>query len=111
MLPTRLYTASAMAWALALYGLLRWTLARVRSAVSPWRVTGATAGTGWDAVQRWTRDVRARRLFAVVRAAPAGWPLRQMAARTATTLGGYALPSPEPPGLDVLAFHGAARAR
>ena len=53
----------------------------------------------------------AGRLFPTVRAMPDEWPARTVAARVAATLSASTLPSPEPPPLDVQAFHGAALAR
>ena len=111
-LTKRLYTASAVGWALALFGLLAATPRVIRSLVSPWRVLGATSASRWQTLQRWAGAAAAGRLFgASVRAMPPDWPARTVAARVATTLSACTLPSPEPPPLDVQAFHGAALAR
>lgn len=110
-LTKRLYSAAAIAWALALYGLSMLSPAAVRALVSPWRHWGATSAGRWQTLQRWAWTAAQGQLFACVRAMPPDWPSRKAAARAATVLGGQALPSPEPPPLDVLAFHGAALAR
>jgi len=87
----RLYSASAIALALALYGAAALAPGEVRRRVSPLRIVGATAAAGWASLRRWSRAVRAGRLFPVVRALPAEATLRQVAARAATTLAAYAL--------------------
>jgi hypothetical protein len=43
MLPRRLFSACAIALALALFGLSQLPLHAVRNRVSPWRTVGATA--------------------------------------------------------------------
>jgi len=86
----RLYSASAIALALTLYGVAALAPGEVRRRVSPLRIVGATAAAGWASLRRWSRAVRARRLFPVVRALPAEATLRQVAARAATTLAAYA---------------------
>lgn len=108
-LTARLYTASAIAWALALYGLERLAAAAVRKLLSPMLIVGATSAARWLTLRRWCRDVASRRLFRGVRLV-AG-TVREVAAAAASSLAAYALPTPEPPSLPVLAFHGAARAR
>ena len=87
----RLYSASAIALALALYGVAALAPGEVRRRVSPLRIVGATAAAGWASLRRWAGAVRGGRLFPVVRALPAEATLRQVAARTATTLAAYAL--------------------
>lgn len=104
----RLYSASAIGLALALYGLMKLSLAKVRAAVSPMAVTGATAVVTWLALRRWCRDVSGGRLFPRVRRV-AGRP-REVAEAAAASLAAYAVPAVEPPPLWVSAFHGAARA-
>jgi hypothetical protein len=98
----RLYSAGAIAVALALYGVAGLAPAEVRRQVSPLRIIGPTAVAGWASLKRWCRAVRARRLFPVVRALPADATLRQVAARAATTLAAYA------PGAGGLAVESAA---
>ena len=85
----------------------QWGPAEVRARVSPLRIVGATAAAGWASLRRWSRAVRAGRLFPVVRTLPAEATLRQVAARTATTLAAYA-PGAEGLAIDSAAFLGAA---
>ena len=108
-LTQRLYSASAIAWALALFGVLHAGAAQVRERVSPWAIWGASARR-WPTLLRWVAAVRSRRLFRCVRPAPPSWTSRRVAERAATTIAALALPSLEPPSIDVQAFHGAARA-
>lgn len=110
-LTKRLYTASAIAWALALFGVLMMTPTAIRELVSPLRIWGATSGARWQTLLRWAGAAAAGRLFLTVREMPAEWPARTVAARVAATLSASTVPSPEPPPLDVQAFHGAALAR
>jgi hypothetical protein len=103
----RLYSAGAVALALALYGVAGLSPAAVRRRVSPLQIVGTTAAAGWTSLRRWSHAVRAGRLFPVVRALPAGATLRQVAARAATTLAACA---PGAGGLPVTAaaFIGAS---
>ena len=110
-LTKRLYTAAAIGWALALYGLSLLTPTAVRRLVSPWTHWGARSAAGWQTLPRWAGAAAEGRLFDCVRPMPEEWSARKVAARAATTLAGHALPSPEPPALDVLSFRGAALAR
>lgn len=109
-LTKRLYTASAIAWALALFGLLM-TARAIRDLVSPLRIWGTTSAARWQTLLRWAVAAAAGRLFSTVREMPTEWAPRTVAARVAATLSACTLPSPEPPPLDVQAFHGAALAR
>jgi hypothetical protein len=108
-LTARLYTASAIALGLALYGLSRLSLMAVRKAISPMSVIGATSAARWLTVRRWCRDVTRERLFCGVRRV-AG-TARQVAEAAAASLSAWAPPRPEPPSLPALAFHGAALPR
>lgn len=107
-LPGRLYTASAVALALALYGLRHLTTAAVRALVSPMLAVGATSAVRWLTLKRWCRVVGTPVLFRGVRRVE-GTP-RRVAAEAAASLAAHALPSLEPPPLHVQAFLGAARA-
>jgi len=106
LLARRLYSAGAVALALALWGVAGLAPAEVRARVSPFTIVGATAAAGWASLRRWSRAVRAGRLFPAVRALPAEASLRQVAARAATTL---AASAPGPGGLSIesAAFLGA----
>ncbi len=108
----RRYTTAAIAWALALFGLENHSAATVRERIAPGRRFGATAAAGWAQLRRWVRAVRERRLFAVVRAAPAKWTARQVAERAASTLASWATPELRATlTLAAQAWHGALRAR
>jgi hypothetical protein len=106
LLPGRLYSAGAIALALALWGVAELAPAEVRRGVSPHRIVGTTAAAGWASLRRWSRAVRAGRLFPVVRALPEEARLRQVAARAATTLAAFA-PGAGGLSIDSAAFLGA----
>jgi hypothetical protein len=100
LLPRRLYTASAIGLALAMWALLGMTEAAVRTRVSPFATVGATAIGSWITVRRWAADTANKRLFATSRASPEDFTLRQHAERAASALRALA-----PAGLT--ATHGA----
>lgn len=104
----RLYSAAAIALALALWGVNGLAAREVRRRVSPWRRLGATAASGWASLRRWARVVRAAVLFATVRAAQAGARLRDVAARAATTLAAFVPSSAEALPIASRAMLGAA---
>ena len=60
MLPRRWYSASAIALALALYGLERRPPAQVRRRTSPFSKVGNRACTGWVTLGRWADAPRSR---------------------------------------------------
>lgn len=86
----RLFSTTAVVWALVLFGVERVPAAQVRSSISPWRVVGATAVPSWQALKDWLRAVRAGRLLPVksVLGAP-----RRLAARLVWALTALAPPS------------------
>ena len=84
--PRRLYTASAIGLALALWGLMGATEAATRARVSPFAIVGAAAATRWVTLRRWASDAGAGRLFATSRAPPPGFVRRQHAERAAAAL-------------------------
>ncbi|HEX7624219.1 MAG TPA: hypothetical protein VF400_11660, partial [Anaeromyxobacteraceae bacterium] len=104
----RLYSAAAIALALALWGVEGLVPAEVRRRVSPWRRVGATAAASWASLRRWARAVRAAALFARVRATSAGARLREVAARAVTTLAAFAPSSADALSLTTRAVLGAA---
>jgi hypothetical protein len=110
LLARRLYSASAIAWALALLALSHFAPRLVRQRVSPWTEVGDTAFSGWAQLRRWICAVRAHRLFARVRPCPASWPARKVAERCATSLAARAPPSLAGESIEVRAFFGAAHA-
>lgn len=111
LLTRRLYSAAAIAYALALFAISRLSPRAVRERVSPFRIVGATSASRWRTLLRWCSAASAGRLFRVVGPLPETWPARRVAERAVMMLASYALPSPDPPPLTVLAFLGAARAR
>lgn len=104
-----LFSAPAIAWALALYGRVRLAAAEVHRRVSPWAVVGATAAGTWTSLKRWIRAVRQRKLLAAVRRCPADWTPLQVAQRAAATLASRAPSSDLSVPDDHLAWHGAAQ--
>ena len=108
--PHRLYTASAIGWALALFGVARLSASAVRARTSPWKILGKTAADGWATLRRWVAAVRERRLFPCVRACPADFTARQVAERAATTLAAHAPPTVPVDEIIAQAFMGAALA-
>lgn len=107
-LPGRLYTASAIALALALYGLKGLASAAVRALISPMLAVGATSAARWLTLKRWCGVVGTPALFRSARRVEGG--PRRVAREAAASLAAHALPSLEPPPLEVQAFLGAARA-
>jgi len=106
----RRYSASAIAYALALWGLALATAATVRRRVNPARLVGDAAAGTWASLRRWARAVRERRLFPTVPlpAADATW--REVAAAAAAGLAGLAGPASRAWPIDERAFAGGARA-
>ena len=90
----RYYSASAVALAMALYGVEHLSSVETRARVCAWRSTGPGHSSVWSTLKRWLRAVREERLFAFVRACPSEWSNRKVAERVATTLGAMA-----PPGM------------
>ena len=109
LMPGWIYSAPAIGWALALFGLARLSAAEVRRRVSPWSAVGACAAAGWASLKRWARAVAGRRLFSFVRPCPPGWTPRQVAGRVGERLAALSM---EPSGslsLSHHAWHGAAQ--
>lgn len=110
-LTKRLYSAPAIAWALALFGLVMMAPAKIRELLSPWKNVGATSAARWLTLLRWTAAVADGRLFPCVASRCRSDPsARQVASLAALYVGTYAIPTPEPPPPAVLAFLGATRA-
>lgn len=110
-LACRQYSASAIGFALALFGLVRSTAAEVRRRVCPVTIVGATAATGWATLRRWARAVRDKHLFASSPLPPAsGATLRDVAASAASALAASADATTRSLTLSARAFFGAAHA-
>ena len=110
LLTRRLYTASAIAWALALFSLAMLSPKAIRALVSPMRCTGAASAARWLTLLRWVSAAGEGRLFRCVAMHSVEGGPRRVAERVAATVASYALPCPEPPPLTALVFAGAARA-
>jgi hypothetical protein len=109
MLAQRRYSAAAIAFALALWGLALATAAEVRRQVSPDQFVGATAAGGWASLRRWARAVQRGRLFPRV-PLPSERPTgRQVAASAASAIAGRAGPESRARPLEQRAFEAAAR--
>ena len=105
-LPHRHYGAGAIALAAALYGVDQRPVTEVRQRVSTWDAGGTF---GWITLRRWLRSIRCGELFPGIRRCPTEWTPRQVAARAATTLAGWAPPSFCGLPVRAQAFHGASR--
>ena len=107
--PRRQYSAAAIGLALALWGLLGATAAQVRRRVSPAKVLGVAAASGWASLRRWAKAVRRGALFP---STPSSGPLatlRQVAAAAATALAASTPPALRRLPLVERAFFGAAQ--
>jgi hypothetical protein len=83
----RLYPASAIGLALALFGVERASPAAVREAIAPTASTRDPAeGAGWSTLRRWAHEAKAGTLIAEGHGCPATFTLRQAAERAAMTL-------------------------
>ena len=109
-LPRRQYSASAIAFALALWGLVGATALAVRRRVSPAKELGFTAMTGWVTLRRWAKAVRQGDLFPSPLSAAPSATLRDVAALAATGLAANAAPTTRHLPLEHRAFFGAAHA-
>lgn len=109
LLGRRLYSAVAVALALARWALLAQSAAEVRDHVSPWRAVGPAAKAGWAALRRWARALRKRQLWPeLLFGASMNGSLRETAGKAAVRLA--ALGSVPGPAW-IAAASGAARAR
>jgi hypothetical protein len=105
----RLYSGPAIAWALALYGLLKYRVTAVRYSTSPWRVLGAAALGGWHSLRRWLFAVRTGVLWPQLRGTPIAWSSREFAEHVAASVSAQApaIHANEP--IESRAFYGAAQ--
>lgn len=106
----RQYSASAIGFALALFGLALATAAEVRRRVGPITIVGATAATGWATLRRWARAVRDKHLFPSSPLPTPGSTLREVAASAAAALAASADATTRSLTLSARAFFGAAHA-
>jgi len=107
--PGRLYSATAIALAFALYGIEHASHPQVRRRVSPWRPSRRDpARTLWVTLIRWVEARRAGVLFGHLRSPPS-MSRRLLAAHTAVALGALAITTASSP--IQRAWAAAARAR
>ena len=108
--PRRHYSAPAIAWALALFGLMGLPLAEVRARTSPWSVVGAAAAGAWASLRRWIEATASRRLFRRLRCPPDTRSRRHRAGQIATTVAAHAPPTVSDLPIAARAFLGAVHA-
>ncbi|WP_437996891.1 hypothetical protein WMF26_39090 [Sorangium sp. So ce185] len=106
----RIYSAAAIGFALALWGLALATAIEVRRRVGPARILGESAVTGWATLRRWAREVAQRRLFAQAPDQGPSASLRKSAATAAASLAASADPTTRALPIEHRAFLGAAHA-
>jgi hypothetical protein len=106
----RLYTLSAVVWALALFGVSRLSEPEVRRCTSPWRVVGPSAVRRWISLRRWVAAVRQGRLLRRLARPPDGCTARRAAEQIAIGAAAHASPTLASLPLPARAFHGAVRA-
>jgi hypothetical protein len=103
----RLYIASAMALALALWGHAKMSAKAVREHVNPAKITG-NCSIGWATLRRWAKDVAHGKLFVDLPHPPIGAKLRDVAATAAAALAANAGAHTRGLPLEHRAFIGAA---
>ena len=111
-LSRRLYSASAIALALALWAVGGVGEAVVRQQTSPWRPFRRNeqgAEDHWPSLWRWSRALTEGRLFGPAAASRAASTLRGTAARVVSWLAGHAHPGVREQGLPAQAYVGAAQ--
>jgi hypothetical protein len=109
-LPRKHFAATAIGYAIALFGAAGLSLAEVRRRVSPWRTVGATAQVGWASLRRWLRAARAGQLLTAT-PCPDDWSLRRVAARVAALLAARAPPALAHLRVEAQAFFGSVHMR
>jgi hypothetical protein len=105
----RLYSGPAIAWALALFGILRYSPGAVRQATSPWRIVGCAAKGTWQTLRRWLHAVRRGDLWPRLRRNAPASSLRDLAERAAAGLCAQGPPHLAHEAIEIRAFHGAAQ--
>lgn len=96
-LPRRRFTSFAIAWGLALFGLMLLSTTAIRERLTPWRAAPWTVNPGWATLLGWARAVRGGRLFPELPRPAASANLRRVAERAA-----IALSARGPPDMDGL---------
>jgi len=106
----RLYSAAAIALALALWGLAKAAAAQVRQRICPATILGFAAAASWATLRRWAHAVARGALFSLAPRPPAGAALRHVAASAAAALAALADPTTRRLPIEQRAFLGAAHA-
>jgi hypothetical protein len=104
-LARRHFSGSALAMAVALFGLVGESAAEVRRLVSECEVVGDAASAGWATLRRWLASLREGAVFRGLRAA--GGTARAIAERAAAVLVAHAPPAHASAPLHAQAFFGA----
>ena len=107
--PRYLYSATAVAWAIALFGVAKLSVCQVRHRVAIWQRIGATAYGRWSTLQRWLRDIKHGRLFVHVAHVTACPELRRYAEALGACIAARAPPKCETMALSDRAFFAALR--
>jgi hypothetical protein len=110
MLARKHYAATALAFALCLFGVLDKPKSEVRRRTSPWQIVGEAVGSSWATLDRWIADARRGALWPGG-ALPPEWTRRQVAARVAQWLIAAAPPSLAGAPLEAQALLGAVHMR
>ncbi|HET6344268.1 MAG TPA: hypothetical protein VFH51_05005 [Myxococcota bacterium] len=105
----RLYSGPAIAWALVLFGMLRYCPAAIRQLTSPWRIVGFTAAGTWQTLRRRLRAVVQGRLWPHLRRSQPGASARDVAERVAAGLCAQAPPRLAREPIEVRVFCGASQ--
>lgn len=106
----RLYSAAAIALALALWGLAGAAAAEVRRRICPAAILGFAAATSWATLRRWAQAVARGALFPSAPRPQAGAALRHVAASAAAALAALSDPTTRQLPIGRRAFLGAAHA-
>ena len=102
------YAATAIAFALGLFGLDGWPQSAVRQAISSWRITSGQNHSTWVTLRRWIAAVADGALWPSLPRVDSSSPARQVAERAAMALSAMApLPLQSLP-MSHRAFHGGA---
>ena len=101
------FAATAIAFAVALFGIDKLPQHAVREAVNPWRVVSAPR-TSWASLRRWINAIGSGALWPALPRAPSPSSSRQIAERAAMALSAWAPSSLASTPLSHLAFHGGA---
>lgn len=104
----RLYSAAAIGFGLALWGLMKMAAKAVRERVNPAKFV-AEPNLGWATVRRWAKNVAEGKLFARVPRPLPNSKLRVVAATTAAALAASADALTRVFPLEYRAFVGAAQ--